>query len=178
MAEKATIARPYARAAFGFAQSKGQLAQWSEALAVLSAVAEDAQVRKLLGNPKVTADQIVQLLADVAGNRMTADVRNFVATLAANRRVALLPYIAEQYAVLRAKAENTADVQVVSAAELSDAQKQRLTQALQTKLKQNVRLACSVDASLMGGAVIHYGDLVIDGSLKARLQRLTTSISN
>lgn len=178
MAEKATIARPYARAAFEHAQSTGQFAQWSDALAVAAAIASDPQVSRLLGHPRVTAEQLVQLIADVAGSRMIAPVRNFVATLAENHRVGLLPQIAQQYEALRAAAENVADVQVVSAVVLTEAQQQRLTQALQKKLKHSVRLHCSVDAALLGGAVIQYGDLVIDGSLKARLQRLTAAISN
>ncbi len=178
MAEKATIARPYARAAFEYAHAHGQLAQWSESLAIAAAVAGDAAVRKLLGHPRVSADQVVQLIADVAGSRLNDQTRNFVATLAANRRVGLLPQIASMFEALRAEVENLADVQVISAVALDAAQQQRLAAALKARLKREVRLHCEVDAALVGGAVVRYGDLVIDGSLKARLQRLTAAISN
>jgi F-type H+-transporting ATPase subunit delta len=82
------------------------------------------------------------------------------------------------YEAMRAEAENTADVQVVSAVELNDAQKQRLAAALQKRLQREVRLHCEVDASLIGGAIVRAGDFVIDGSLKARLDRLSVEMAH
>lgn len=178
MAEKATIARPYARAAFEFAQTNGTFRQWSEALAIASAVAGDPATRRLLNHPRVSAAQLVDLIADVAGDRLDASARNFMATLAQNRRLGLLPYIAKMYEALRADVEGVADVDVVSALPLDAAQQQRLTAALKTRLKRDVRLHCSVDAQLVGGAVVRWGDLVIDGSVKERLGRLAALIAN
>lgn len=178
MAEKATIARPYARAAFGYAQAQGRLAQWSDALAVAAAVISDASVARLLNHPRVTPAQLVDLIADVAGARIDEQARNFVATLAHNRRLALLPEIAAMYEALRAEVENVADVEVVSATQLDATQQQRLAGALKTRLKREVRLHCSVDAALMGGAIVRCGDLVIDGSVRERLARLSTSIAS
>jgi F-type H+-transporting ATPase subunit delta len=60
---------------------------------------------------------------------------------------------------------------------LDDAQRQRLAAALKKRLKKDVRLHCDVDASLIGGAVIRSGDFVIDGSLRARLERLSGTMS-
>ena len=177
MAEKATIARPYARAAFEFAQTNGTFSQWSEALAIASAVAGDPATRRLLNHPRVSAAQLVDLIADVAGDRLDASARNFMATLAQNRRLGLLPYIAKMYEALRADVEGVADVDVVSALPLDAAQQQRLTAALKTRLKRDVRLHCSVDAQLVGGAVVRWGDLVIDGSVKERLGRLAARIA-
>src|SRR5690348_14295283 len=97
MAEQATIARPYARAAFEYAQSHNTLKQWSDALNVAATVAADARVMKLLNNPGVSPAQIVDLIADIAGNKLDGAARNFIATLASNRRIALLPKIAAMY---------------------------------------------------------------------------------
>ena len=82
------------------------------------------------------------------------------------------------FEVMRADIENVADVQVVSAVEMNDAQRQRLADALKKRLRRDVRLHCSVDASLLGGAIVRSQDLVIDGSLNARLKRLTTELTN
>ena len=177
MAEKATIARPYARAAFEFAQTNGAFKQWSDALAVAAAAVTDPSAARLLNHPRVTAAQLVELIAEVAGSKLDSSAQNFIATLAQNRRLALLPYIAQMYEVLRADVEGVADVDVISAVPLDAAQQQRLTSALQTRLKRTVRLHCSVDASLMGGAIVRCGDLVIDGSVKERLTRLASTIS-
>jgi F-type H+-transporting ATPase subunit delta len=178
MAEKATIARPYAKAAFAHAREQGNLSRWSEVLATSSAVVSDPRVAGLLGNPKVTPDELVTLLVDIGGIGSDATLRNYITTLAANRRLALLPEIAAMFEVMRADIENVADVQVVSAVELDDAQRQRLAGALKKRLRRDVRLHCSVEASLIGGAIIRSQDLVIDGSLSARLKRLTTELTN
>ncbi|MGE0114538.1 MAG: F0F1 ATP synthase subunit delta [Steroidobacteraceae bacterium] len=178
MAEKATLARPYARAAFEFAQAHGALKQWSESLAMAAAVAGDPAVTRLLNHPRVTAVQLVGLIAEVAGSHLDSSAHNFISTLAQNRRLGLLPQIAAMYETLRADVEKVADVAVVSAVPLEAAQQQRLTAALKTRLKRDVRLHCAIDATLMGGAVVRYGDLVIDGSVKERLTRLASVITN
>ncbi|MES1195901.1 MAG: F0F1 ATP synthase subunit delta [Steroidobacter sp.] len=176
MAEQATIARPYARAAFEYAHAHDALKQWSDALNVAAAVAADPGVMNLLNNPRVTPAQIVDLIADIAGSKLDSALRNFIATLAGNRRVALLPQIAAMYEALRADVENRAQVSVTSAAPLNDAQQQRLTGALKKRLNRDVQLNCSVDPGLIGGAVICCGDLVIDGSVKVRLARLAAEV--
>jgi len=178
MAEKATIARPYARAAFEFAQTNGTFKQWSEALSIAAAVVTDPSVARLLNHPRVTAAQLVELISQVAGSSLDGSAQNFVATLAHNRRLGLLPHIAKMYEVLRAEVERVADVDVISAVPLDAVQQQRLSSALQTRLKRTVRLHCSVDAALMGGAIVRSGDLVIDGSVKERLARLASTLSS
>ena len=178
MAEKATIARPYAKAAFQYARERDAFAQWSETLATAAAVVADERVEKLLTNPRVTPADLVELIASIAGQSLDANGRNFLTALAQNRRLGLLPEIAAMYELLRADIEKTADVEVVSATELSEAQRSRLTAALKKRLQREVRLHVSVDASLIGGAIVRSGDLVIDGSLKARLDRLALDIAH
>ena len=70
------------------------------------------------------------------------------------------------------------DVEVVSAVALDAAQADKLAAALNARLKRRVRMKNSVDATLLGGAVIRAGDLVIDGSLKGRLERLGTELAS
>lgn len=178
MAEKATIARPYAKAAFQSARQHHALDRWSEVLATAASVVQDERVAPLLLSPRVPSEQLSDLIADIGGKAVDEQSRNFIATLASNRRLALLPEISSMFEALRAEAENTADVQVVSAVQLNDAQKQRLAAALKKRLKREVRLHCEVDESLLGGAVVRAGDFVIDGSLKARLDRLAVEMSS
>lgn len=176
MAENVTIARPYAKAAFEFARERNELARWSQLLAVASAVVADPKVERLLSSPHVTPAQLVDLIAGIVGDTLDEHGRNFLNTLAENRRLGLLPQIASIYEALRAEVEQIADVHVTAAMTLSDAQRERLTRALKKRLQREIRLHESVDPALIGGAVVRAGDLVIDGSLKARLDRLAAEL--
>jgi F-type H+-transporting ATPase subunit delta len=177
MAEKVTIARPYARAAFGYAQEHKAFAKWSQLLKHASAVVADERVARLLSSPRVTAAQLVELIGETAEQALDEQGRNFLNALAQNRRLGLLPEIAAIYEILRAEVENIADVRITSAVALTDAQRDRLTAALRKRMKREVRLQCDVDPSLVGGAIVRSGDLVIDGSLKSGLERLASSIA-
>ena len=178
MAEKATIARPYARAAFEHARASGTLAAWSELLQAASAAVEHPELAAVLTSPQLSAEQLATLLADVAGVERAAGGRNFLTLLAENRRLDLLPEIAGQFGKYRAQLENVAEVTVVSAVELDGAQRARLESALRSRFGREVRMQCEVDPGLLGGAVIRSGDLVIDGSLKSRLERLAAQLDN
>ena len=177
MADRLTIARPYARAAFAEASADKALEPWSAALAVAAQVVQDVRVETLLGNPHVTPEQLAQLVIAIAGDGLGAHGDNFVRTLASNRRLAYLPEIAAQFDRLKDAAQGVADVTVTSAAALSAAQQRQLAAALEKRLKRAVRLHCEVDAGLIGGAVLRSGDLVIDGSLRTRLDRIAYELT-
>lgn len=174
MVEKVTLARPYARAAFEAAQEHQDFERWSQMLAAAATTVADQRVVKLLSSPRVQPTDLVELIAEAS----SADERgrNFLSTLAQNRRLSVLPEVASIYEELRAEEENVIDVHVTSAVQLDEAQRARLSAALKKRLKREVRLHCAVDASLIGGAVVRAGDFVIDGSLKARLERLASQI--
>lgn len=178
MADRATIARPYARAAFAHAREAGELSAWSELLGSAALAAADARVARLIGNPHVTSEQLVELLMEVAGKAAGQSGRNFLRALAANRRLGLLPEIAAQFESLRADVENVIDVEVIAAREIAAPQKKRLTEALKRLLGRDVRMHTRIDDTLLGGAIVRAGDLVIDGSLKGRLERLGSALVN
>ena len=178
MAERATIARPYAKAAFEYARDANALAQWSEGLKAAAQIVADPRVAPLTKSPAWSAADLVSLIIDVAEPKLDAGMQNFVRVLAENHRLLLLPEIVAHYEVLRSAVENTVDVEVVSAVKLDAAQSDKLSAALTRRLKRNVRMKNSVDATLLGGAVLRAGDLVIDGSLKGRLERLRTDLTS
>ncbi len=178
MAERATIARPYAKAAFEYARDSHAFAQWSEGLKTAAEIVADARVAALTKDPTWSQADLVSIITDVAGAKLDAGMQNFVRVLAENHRLLLLPEIAAHYEVLRSEVENTIDVEVVSAVALNPAQADKLKDALATRLKRKVRMQNSVDAGLLGGAIVRAGDLVIDGSLKGRLQRLATELGS
>jgi F-type H+-transporting ATPase subunit delta len=178
VAERATIARPYAKAAFQYARDANAFAAWSHGLAVAAEIVADPRVTALVHDPEVTAAELAGFVNDVAGTKLDTGMQNFVRVLAENHRLPLLPDIVAHYEAERARVENTVDVEVISAVPLSAAQAEKLGHALTTRLKRRVRMQNSVDAALLGGAVIRAGDLVIDGSLKGRLERLRTELTS
>ncbi|MDP9198078.1 MAG: F0F1 ATP synthase subunit delta [Pseudomonadota bacterium] len=178
MADRATIGRPYARAAFAHAQATKDLAGWSKLLTAAATGAADPRVEPLIGNPHVTGEELVDLLGGLSGQAGGEGGRNFLKALAENRRLALLPQVAEQFETLRAEVENVIDVEVISAREIAAPQEKRLTEALKRRLGRDVRMHTRIDESLLGGAIVRGGDLVIDGSLKGRLARLNSALAN
>jgi F-type H+-transporting ATPase subunit delta len=176
-ADKATIARPYARAAFAEAEAHGRLDAWARSIEIASEVVSDPRVAQLIHDPELIPAQLAQLVIDVAGSELGEHGRNFVLTLATNQRLAYLPEIHTLFKELKDTAEGVADVTVTSAAALDSAQQQTLTQALAKRLRRRVRLHCETDPSLIGGAVVRAGDLIIDGSLRAQLERMAYELT-
>jgi F-type H+-transporting ATPase subunit delta len=112
------------------------------------------------------------------GEDLTVNAVNFIGALAKNKRLLLLPQISEQFQALKAQQEQTVDVEVTSAFELSEAEAAQLAQALSTKLSREVNLSSTVDASLLGGVVVRAGDTVIDGSVRSKLAQLADAMNH
>ena len=121
--------------------------------------------------------QLEELVAGICGASLDAQGRALLSLLTENGRLDYLPEIATRFAELEAEARNVVDVEVVSATALDERQRERLAGALRQRLSRDVRLHCSTDPALIGGAVVRSGDLLIDGSLKGRLERLGTELT-
>jgi len=176
MTDISAVARPYAQAIFEIAQQSNDYTVWSQDLAYLAMVAADKDLQELIHNPKVSKQQIVELLIELCRGRTSDNASNLVRLLVQNRRVAALPSIAAQYEILRAEAERKVDAQLVTAHEVDAAHLEKITAALEKRLGRAVQLSVEHDPTLLGGALIRAGDLVIDGSAKSRLQKLASAM--
>jgi F-type H+-transporting ATPase subunit delta len=177
MAEKTTIARPYAKAAFQEAQADKDLAPWSETLRAAATAVRDPRVHELLGSPSVSGEDLAQFVMGVTGPALDEHRQNFFRMLAENHRLGFLPEISALFDEYKDEAESVIDVTVTSAAPIDSAQQQALSKALERKLKRTVRLHCDTDSTLIGGAVLRAGDTVIDGSLLSRLKRIAFELT-
>lgn len=178
MSELTTFARPYAGAAFSLAKAQKQFDRWSEMLKFMAAVAHDGGMRALLDNPRLSHEQRAEMFITVCEDQLDDEGRNFVKLLAENARLALLPEIAALYEFMRREAEGRVDAEVVSAHEISKAQTDAIARALKKRLGREVHLTTRTDENLLGGAIIHAGDLVIDGSIRGRLDKLSTVLNH
>ena len=177
MAERVTIARPYAKALFAMARDAKRLPQWSQGLAVAAAVSADERVKPLFGDPHVAPEQLVELITGIGGEAIDGEMRKALAVLAANRRLNLLPEIAQLYEQMRSEHERVLDVTLSSAVALSAEQRERFAAALRKRFQRDVRLHTEVDSSLLGGAVLRADDLMIDGSVQGGLAQLATQVA-
>lgn len=178
MSELTTAARPYARAAFDIANKHSEQQQWTDMLAFMAAVAYDPTMTALLNSPGLSQAQSAEMFISVCEGQVDQRAKNFIKLLAENDRVKLLPEIAALYEHYRAEAEGSIDAEVISASETSEAQLAKIAAALKKRLGKEVRITSKIDPSLIGGAVIRAGDMVIDGSISGRLTKLSTTLTN
>jgi len=182
MADFSTVARPYAKAIFAIARDSNELGAWSDGLHGAALAVSDAGAKNFLARPALRAQQradfVRSILADtsVGGVFGSAAGNNLLAILSENGRLAALPEIAVQFDKLKALAENKIGVKLVSASEVDAAQVDKIAQALQRRLGRAVELEVEIDPELVGGAVVRADDMVIDGSVRSRLQRLAGSL--
>ncbi len=178
MSELTTAARPYARAAFDIANAHGEQQKWTDMLGFMAAVANDPTMLAVLDSPRLSQGQSAEMFIKVCEDKIDQRGKNFIKLLAENDRIKLLPEITALYEHYRAEAEGTVDAEVISAQEVSEAQLAKIAASLKTRLGKEVRLTSKVDASLIGGAIIRAGDMVIDGSVSGRLDKLSTTLVN
>ena len=185
MADNNTIARPYAQAIFEVAQENNSLAEFSESFAAAADLLASGEVAAFLSRPSLDDRQRLEFLQGLfaaavgdskalSGGSMHGT--NFLKLLIENGRAGVLPEIATHFDALKAEVENSVEVTVTSATALSTSQQQEIVKALQERLGRDVRIETEIDENLIGGAVIQAGDIVIDGSLRARLQGLTDAL--
>lgn len=172
MADMDNVARPYAQAILELAQEAGDYSVWSDALAFASAVANDPTMQELARNPRVERKQLTGLFEEICGDRLTPHARNLLKLVVHNGRLWALPAIAAHFEKLRAEAEGTVEAQVVAARDVNESQLAKLASGLEKRLGRKVNLSVRRDDTLLGGAIVRAGDLVIDGSARGRLQKL------
>jgi len=176
MADNASIARPYAKAVFDLAQETNAFDAWTAALEQLAVISNDADFSTLISDPRVEGSKVAELLTDLTKDSLPEGGVNFINLLVQNDRIESLADISQQFSELVAKAKALVNAQVITAKALTDDQKSSLASALETRLGLKVELEETVDADLIGGAIIKAGDMVIDGSAKGRIEKLTNTL--
>jgi F-type H+-transporting ATPase subunit delta len=177
MADLSTLARPYAKAVFELARDSRQLKEWSAQLAAVAAAVSDPQLARLIGHPALDRSELAELLGQALAKVLSAEGRALLRLLVENGRLKSAGFIASQYETLRAEAESRVDVEITSAAPVEASQQAALSDAIKKRLSRDVAIEWKTDETLVAGAVIRAGDLVIDGSMRGELERLATALT-
>jgi len=177
MAELTTIARPYADAVFKRAGETSSYPAWSDALALMAAIASDETMAQVIAGAQHSKAQIAELFNEVAGDKLDQEGNNLVKLLAENGRLGLLPEITALYEVMRAEAEGSIDAEMISAYAVSDTERAKVAASLKQRMGKEINLSVTIDESLVGGAVIRAGDMVIDGSVRGKLEKLASTVN-
>ncbi len=178
MAEASTIARPYAQAVFDLAKGKKKLAGWSKQLNSLSSIVSDNQVNVLISNPSVESGQLTELIISIAADNLDKEGKNLVKVLAENGRLDVITEIAGIFEDLKNESEKIVQAEVLTAFKLDEKQTSTLQAALKKRLGCEVEITSRIDKSIIGGAIIRAGDMIIDGSVTAQLDRLSGELSH
>jgi F-type H+-transporting ATPase subunit delta len=176
MAERSTIARPYAEAAFRIADTSGKLPEWATMLAALAEVAGNERVKAAIADPNMPAPKAAGVFISVLAGKLTGDAENLVRVLAENNRLELLPEIRVQFETLKDEREGVVEAQIISAFELDAAQRSDLTKLLEKHTGRKVRARVDLDKELIGGVRVVIGDKVIDASVRAQLSALESAL--
>lgn len=175
--ENASIARPYAKAAFDLAIETKTQDQWSDTLKSLAMIAENEEFSNVMNAPQVTANQLEEVVLGMLGDKLPEGGDNFIKLLAQNGRLEVLPEVQLQFVALLAESQKSIEAEVMTARPLTEAQKTNLTEALKKRLGVSVSIVETVDESLIGGAIVKAGDLVIDGSAAGRVEKLAIALN-
>lgn len=176
MAEAATLARPYAEAAYRLAREKNALDEWSRSLGLLAAIGRDKIMRELINDPNVSADALERVVLSVADGKLSDDAKRFTRTLIDNRRMLVLPEIETQFRALQDAASGVVDARVITAFALDTAALADIALRLEKRLNKKVRAVNEVDPSIIGGMRVEAGDTVIDASVKTGLDNMAVAL--
>lgn len=177
MAELATLARPYAAAAFEIAKDENRLELWSNHLARLTAALENSEVAQVISSPVHTPPRKALILNDLFGDEATESIRRFVNVLADNRRLELLPEIQDEFEVRLAEENESLEVEITSAVELTEDELATFREVLTRRFDRRIEMSAVVDEAVLGGAMIRAGDTVVDSTVRGKLEKLRTTLT-
>lgn len=180
MSELATIARPYAKAAFDFAveqseQDKSAVEKWTNMLAFLAELIHHDKVQLYLTSSNSTL-KLADTVISICGEQLDQYGQNLIRLMAENKRLAALPAVFNEFKSYVEEYNSIAQVEVISAQPLNDAQQQKIVTAMEKRLARKVKLNCRIDSSLIAGAIIRTNDFVIDGSSRGQINRLANEL--
>jgi F-type H+-transporting ATPase subunit delta len=174
MAELATIARPYAEALYKASLSDlSATAAWLDELAGIGA---NAELLQFADNPKVTSQQVFELISGIAKSKLTPSAQNFLHVVIDNGRLSALPEVAAQFREHLNKQNGSSDAVVYSAYDIDPVSLAQVSDVLQKRFGRTLNVSVRLEPELIGGIRVVVGDEVLDTSVKARLDQMKVAL--
>lgn len=178
------IARRYAKALAQAAVEKNELDRTSAELNLLADMVDPwrgdisvPELTELLGSPTVPVEEKIRI-TDVICTRMKMGqlISDFLNVLILHGRVGLTGRIAREFGRVTERLESIATAEVETAAALSDSERAMLQGALTKQAGKPVRLVVSTNSKLLAGLRVKIGDILYEGSLRGRLERMSRKL--
>lgn len=182
MAELSTIARPYAQALLlALRDAKKGPKEAADLAAVMDGIAQVVtapELLSLIGEPKVSSEQICELILTTIGQEVPAEATNLLKVVVENGRLEAVPEIARQFRELKNQSEGVADAYIESAFPMSDAEVNALVSALGSRFP-GLKLTpiVTINEGLIGGVRVKVGDKTLDGSIQTRLAQMQEALT-
>tara|TARA_B100000029_G_scaffold495798_1_gene561225 strand:- start:1575 stop:2087 length:513 start_codon:yes stop_codon:yes gene_type:complete len=165
-----TLSRPYAQAIFDHSDG------WTNDLGQLEAAMKEPNVKLLIESPTMAYKEKAEIFISLFEDQVEKKTINFIKVLGESKRLSLIPSISKEYTKLMANKEETSEVVVTSAYELTKEQKEKISSGLKKRYGDNISFATKIDPSLIGGFSTKNGDEVIDFSIKGKIEKLKNKI--
>jgi F-type H+-transporting ATPase subunit delta len=167
----------YANALLEVSRAEGHLAEIEDELFRFARTFEGSdELRAALSDPALPAERRVAVVDDLLGGKALRTSAALASFIVAAGRAGELPAIIDRFVEMAAAEQRRAVAEVRSAIELTPEQTDRLREALNRATGKDVEVKVVVDPSVLGGIVARVGDLVIDGSVRHRLEQLREQI--
>ena len=172
------IAERYAKGLSESIEDTGQLEAALASMEDISAVfAENRDFRSTLSNPAVHIEERAGVLHGVmSGEAAPETVLRLLEMLLRRGRISLLADVTEIFSVLVDERLNRIGAKVSTAVPLDDERRGQLAAALEAYFKKTIRMRCDVDPGILGGVIARVGSVVVDGSVRNRLERLKSTL--
>ena len=179
--ELSTIAKPYAQAIFEIAGQSNSVSDWSNFLAVASAIMSDKNTKSFIASPSKSKHQKFDLISTLIGKTTSRELSKqesaFINLILNNSRSGAISSIATAFESSVSNANKSKNFKIISAFELSEAEQSVIVEDLTITHKTTVSIETEIDKKLKGGVIIKEGDKVIDTSIKAKVDALRASLS-
>lgn len=177
MRRPATAARRYAEAAFQIATRDGTVSEWADRLELAGALVADERMARIIDSPSIPYEERNGLMREALAWPEEDAALNLVRLLLRRGRASLLPRLSHEFRRLVNRSAGVVEATVASAVPLEEADVAALRARLEGMTGAHVRLAASIDPSLIGGLVVRVGDTMIDSSVRGRLERLREQLA-
>jgi F-type H+-transporting ATPase subunit delta len=175
---RTTVPRRYAEAAFQLAERDGNVEQWLDQLGVLAGAVTDETLVRRLEDPQVPVDERLEAVRAALGSNAVPQLVNLVRLVLRRRNVETVTSIHREFRRLYNRRAGIIEANATSAAELNPNEVAALRSRLEQMTGGRVELETQIDPSLLGGIQVRVGDLLIDGSVRGRLERLRNRLAS